>query len=76
MFNLVLVSRLVTQDTLPWQPILGAKSAEIGGTPSFLGLAVHNGWQETLICAKFTRKTCLVLRSDSLNVNVKGGVGL
>ena len=48
MFNLVLVSRLVTQDTLPWQPILGAKSAEIGDTPSFLGvgLAFHNGWQD------------------------------
>jgi len=30
---------------LPWQPILGAKSAEIGDTPSFLGLAFHNGWQ-------------------------------
>ena len=33
------------QGTLPWQPILGAKSAEIGDTPSFLGLAFHNGWQ-------------------------------
>jgi len=27
-------------------PILGAKSAEIGDTPSFLGHAVHNGWQD------------------------------
>jgi len=102
---------------------LGAKSAEIGDTPSFLGLALHNGWQDgktdrrvnsaevlsmvdfgsltpkftvmvwrpfilqvreivetrsiletrirqriagtaEWICAKFTRKTCLVLRSD------------
>ena len=25
------------------QPILGAKSAEIGDTPSFFGLAFHNG---------------------------------
>jgi len=30
---------------LPWQPILGAKSAEISDTPSLLGLAFHNGWQ-------------------------------
>jgi len=35
----------ISQGTLPWQPILGAKSAEIGDTPSFLGLAFHNGWQ-------------------------------
>jgi len=113
-----------------WQLILGAKSAEIADTPSFLGLAFHNGWQggkadgrfnsaevlttscknlvnfgpltreftmmvwrpfmrqmreivETLsifetrirqrmartaeqICAKFTRKTCFVLRSNEL----------
>ena len=34
------------QGTLPWQSILGAKSAEIGDTPSFLGLAFHNGWQD------------------------------
>jgi len=52
------------QGMLPWQPILGAKSAEIGDTPSFLGLAFHNGFER--ICAKFTRKTCLVLRSDNL----------
>jgi len=46
MFNLVLVLRLVNgEGTLPWQPILGAQSAEIGDTPSFLGLAFHNGWQ-------------------------------
>jgi len=113
---------------LPWQPIVSAKSAEIGDTPSFLGLAFHNGWQDgkaggrvnsvevlstscknlvnfgpltpeftvmvwrplmrqmceivetrsiletrirqqmagtaERICAKFTRKTCLVLRSE------------
>jgi len=36
----------IGQGTLPWQPILGAKSAEIGNTPSFLGLAFHNGWQD------------------------------
>jgi len=36
----------IGQGTLPWQPILGAKSAEIGDTPSFLGLAIHNGWQD------------------------------
>ena len=38
----------VAQGTLPWQPILGAISAEIGDTPSFLGLAfpIHNGWQD------------------------------
>ena len=83
------------------------KIAEIGDTPSLLGLAFHNGWQDgkvdaltehnfgpltpeftvmgeivetrsiletrirqrmaataERICAKFTRKTCLVLRSD------------
>ena len=36
----------IGQGTLPWQPILGVKSAEIGNTPSFLGLAFHNGWQQ------------------------------
>jgi len=36
----------IGQGTLPLQPILGAKSAEIGDTPSFLGLAFHNGWQD------------------------------
>jgi len=35
----------IGQGTLPWQTISGAKSAEIGDTPSFLGLAFHNGWQ-------------------------------
>ena len=34
------------QSTLPWQPILGAISAEICDMPSFLGLAFHNGWQD------------------------------
>jgi len=33
------------QGTLPWQPIVSAKSAEIGDTPSW-GLAFHNGWQD------------------------------
>jgi len=51
MFHLVLVSQLVKGRchrnwTLPWQPILGAKSAKIGETPSFLGLAFHNGWHD------------------------------
>jgi len=31
---------------LPWQPILGAKSAKFGDTLSFLGLAFHNAWQD------------------------------
>jgi len=35
----------IGQGALPWQPILGAKSAEIGDTPYFLELAFHNGWQ-------------------------------
>ena len=138
MFNLVLISRLVKGRCHDNQ--IGAKSSEIGDTPSFLGLAFHNGWQgwkvdrrmnsaevlSTLcknlvnfglltpeftvmvwrpvmrqmreivetrsilrtrirrwmagtaerICAKFTRKTCLVVRSESfarnsLNVKVK-----
>jgi len=34
------------QGTLPRQPILSAKSAEIDDTPSFLGLSFHNGWQD------------------------------
>jgi len=34
----------IGQGTLPSQPILGDKSAEIGETPFFLGLAFHNGW--------------------------------
>jgi len=118
----------IGQGTLPWQQTLGAKSAEIGNTPSVLGLTFHNGWQDgkmngrvnsvdvlstscknlmnfgpltpefmvmvwrpfisqmreivetrsilgtrirqwmvgtaERICAKFTTKTCLVLRSD------------
>ena len=37
---------MIGQGTLPWQPILGAKSAEIYDTPSFLGLAFHNGRQD------------------------------
>jgi len=32
----------IAQGTLPWQPILGAQSTEIGDTPTFLGLAFHN----------------------------------
>jgi len=35
----------IAEGTLPWQPILGTKSAEIGETSSFFGLACHNGWQ-------------------------------
>jgi len=35
----------IAERTLPWQPILGTKSAEIGETPSFLGLTFHNRWQ-------------------------------
>ena len=34
------------QRMLPWQPILCAKSAEIGDTHSFLRLAFHNEWQD------------------------------
>jgi len=34
------------QMILPWQPILGTKSTEIGDTPSFLGLPFHNGRQD------------------------------
>jgi len=36
----------IGQGTLPWQPILGAKSAQIDDPPSFLGFAFHNGWQD------------------------------
>ena len=46
MFNLALVFGSIGQGTYPWQPILSAKSAEIGVTPSFLGLAFHNRWQD------------------------------
>jgi len=40
----------IGQETLPWQPILGAKSAEIGDTPYFLRLATRisqrmAGWE-------------------------------
>jgi len=35
----------IGQGTLPWQSILGAKSAEIVDALSFLGFAFHNGWQ-------------------------------
>jgi len=36
----------VGQGTLSRQTILGAKSAKIGDTPSFLGIAFHSGWQD------------------------------
>ena len=36
----------IDQGTLPWQPISGAKSAEIGDMPSFLRPAFHKGWQD------------------------------
>jgi len=32
--------------TLPWQPILGAKSAKISKMPTLLGVAFHSGWQD------------------------------
>jgi len=32
----------IRQGTLPWQPIVGSKLAQIGDMPSFLGLAFHN----------------------------------
>jgi len=35
----------IGQGTLPWQPILGAKLAEIDDTLFFFGLAFHKGWQ-------------------------------
>jgi len=37
---------LTSQGTLLWQQILGVKSAKISDTPSFLGLAFHNGRQD------------------------------
>jgi len=55
----------IGQGTLPWQPILGAKLAEIGDTPS--SWDSHSQWMigtAERICVKFTRKTCLVLCSD------------
>jgi len=36
----------IGQGTLLWQPIFGAKSAEIGDTPSFLGVAFYKGRQD------------------------------
>ena len=37
----------IAKGTLPWQPTLAAKSAEIGDTRlSFIGLAFHNIWQD------------------------------
>ena len=33
---------VISRGALPWQPILGAKSVEIGDMPSLLGLAFHN----------------------------------
>jgi len=37
----------IAQGTLPWQPISGAKSAKSAKRSSFLGLAFHNGWQDS-----------------------------
>jgi len=34
----------IGQGTWSWQPLLSAKSAEIGDMPSFLGLAFHDRW--------------------------------
>jgi len=45
---------------LPWQPILGAKWAEIGDTPFFLELAFQNGWQDGKADGALTaQKSCL-----------------
>jgi len=47
------------QGTLPWQPILGAKSAEIGDIPSFSGLAFHNRWQDGIADGRVNRAEVL-----------------
>jgi len=60
---------------LPWPPILGgAKSAEIGDTPSFLGLAFDNGWQEPLngFAPNSHGRRVWSFARTSLNVKVKG----
>jgi len=50
----------IGQGTSQWQPIIGAKSAEIGDTPSFLGLAFRNGWQYGKADGRLTaQKSCL-----------------
>ena len=63
MFNLHGIGFAIGQGTLPWRPILGAKSAEIGDG-FLLGTRIRQWMTGTAerICAKFTRKTCLVLR--------------
>ena len=43
----------IGQGTLPWQPSLSAKSAEIGDTRSFLGLAFNNGWHDGKAYGRF-----------------------
>jgi len=62
------------QGTLPWQPILGAKSAEIGDTLSFLGLVFHNGRQEPLngFAPNSRGRRVWSFARMSLNVKVKG----
>ena len=66
----------IAQGTLPQQPILATKSAEIAETPSFLGLAFHSRWQETLnkFAPNSHRRRVWSFTRMSLNTrsNVKG----
>jgi len=59
----------IGQGTLPWQPILGAKSAEIGGIPSFLGLAFQNGWQDGKVDGIGRINSTEVLSTSYKNLN-------
>ena len=64
----------IDQGTLRWQPILGAISAAIGDTPSFLRLVFHNGWQEPLngFAPNSHGRRVWSFARTSLNVKVKG----
>jgi len=56
----------IGQGKLPWQPILGAKSAEIGDTPSFLGLAFHNGWRHGKVDGRINSTEALSISCKNL----------
>ena len=66
--NLVNFGPLTPEFTvMVWRPFM-RQMGEIGETRSTLGTRIRQWMAGTAerICAKFTRKTCLVLRSDEL----------
>jgi len=68
MFTNVDVGFQIGQGMLPWQPIIGAKSAVISDTPSFLGLAFHNRWRMGKRMGMLTLNSAEVLSASYKNL--------